>query len=112
VLARGPDDVRAPDLAFIALERLPDGRLPDGFVEGAPDLAIEILLPNDRVMETEAKVEAYLTAGARAVWVVNPRARHLTVHTPDGLARILRETDDLATDVLPGFRCRVAEIFE
>lgn len=82
-----------------------------GFVEGAPDLAIEIVSPGDRFVDVEAKVQEYIHAGARAVWVVEPRSRRVLVHTPDNLIRIFTEADTLATDSLPDFACPVARFF-
>jgi Uma2 family endonuclease len=109
VLSRDPDTVRAPDVSFLSRERVE--RLPDGLVDGAPDLAVEVLSPGDAAMDVAAKVDVYLAAGCRAVWVVNPRARHVTVHTPGGASHVFRESDALAGDYLPGFSCRVADLF-
>jgi len=66
-------------VAFIAAERLPEGKLPSGFIEGAPDLVVEVLSPNDNPMDLQQKVRDYLEAGARRVWVVAPEARTVTV---------------------------------
>ncbi len=93
-----PDTVRAPDVSFLSAERLPAEGLPEGFVLGAPDLAIEIVSPGDLDWEIQEKVSEYLANGAGRVWVVRPRSRTLTVHYPDGLARILTGTDRLTSD--------------
>lgn len=112
IIARGPDVVRIPDVSFIARERLPAGGIPEGFIPGAPDLAVEIVSPGDRAEEVYGKVREYLDAGARLVWVVWPRHRTVTVYTPDGQVRERREGDELdGGDVLPGFQVRVAELF-
>jgi Uma2 family endonuclease len=111
VLARNPDTVRCPDVAFVAAERiLPEDD--DGFVEGAPDLAVEIISPSNTVREMLDKVVAYMDAGARQVWLVEPNRKIVTIYAADGTARLLREGDTIdGADVLPGFSLPVAEAF-
>jgi Uma2 family endonuclease len=110
-LPEDPERVRAPDVAFISTERLPEGGLPQGFFDGAPDLAVEVLSPNDPPGDVQQKVRDYLDAGARLVWVLAPRARTVTVYRADGSARLLRETDHLdGEDLLPGLTIPVAEV--
>jgi Uma2 family endonuclease len=111
-LPQDPERVRAPDVAFVATDRLPGGQLPQGFIPGAPDLAVEILSPNDDPVEVQQKVRDYLEAGSRLVWVVAPRARTVTVYRPDGSARLVREPGGLeGEDVLPGFALPLAALF-
>ncbi len=111
LLSRNPDTVRGPDIAFVRRERL--ANLPrEGFFPGAPDLAIEVVSPNDLAQEVERKVQEYLTAGATLVWVLYPETRRVIVYRPSGEARVLGEQDTLeGTDVLPGFACKVEELF-
>jgi Uma2 family endonuclease len=112
VLARGPDTVRGPDVTFVAAARRPAPEVEHRYYEGAPDLAVEVLSPDDRASEVAEKVDEYFAAGTRLVWVVNPKTRSVTVHTPDGIARNLRESDTIdGGDVIPGFACSVAELF-
>lgn len=112
-LSGDPERVRAPDVAFVSAGRLPGGRLPEGFLEGAPDLAVEVLSPSDDPVDVQQKVRDYLEAGARLVWVVAPRARAVTVYRADGSARLLREGEALeGEDVLPGLHIPLAELFE
>ena len=107
-LARNPDTVRAPDVAFISAARLPDPP-PRGFAELAPDLAVEVLSPDDRPGEVLAKVGNWLTAGARLVWVVDPTRVIARVYRADGSESILDATDALGgEDVLPGFEYRLS----
>jgi Uma2 family endonuclease len=73
-LPEDPERVRAPDVAFISTERLPEGGLPQGFFDGAPDLAVEVLSPNDPPGDVRQEVRDYLDAGAQLVWEVAPRA--------------------------------------
>jgi Uma2 family endonuclease len=111
ILSRAPDVVRAPDVAFIAHDRLPGG-LPEGFIEGPPDIAVEIVSPGDTHTEVMEKIGEYLAAGARLVWVASRRSRTVTVHRSDGTAQTLRADDVLSgEDVMPGFEVRVADLF-
>jgi Uma2 family endonuclease len=111
-IASAPDTVLAPDISFVRGERIPESGLPKAFWPGAPDLAVEVVSPGDARKEVAKKVEDWLAAGARAVWVVNPKLRSVEVHRPAAAALMLDETDELdGQDVVPGFRCRVAEIF-
>jgi Uma2 family endonuclease len=110
-IAQNPDTVRAPDVAFIRSDRV-IGELPDGFFPGAPDLAVEVLSPGDRASEVIAKVEDWLGAGCRAVWVVDPKTRTVAVYRNRGDAVILKPADTLTGgDLLPGFAVPVAEFF-
>ncbi len=110
VLNRGPDTVRAPDVAFVARSRL--STAPSwGFPELAPDLVVEVVSPWDRASEVSAKAATWLDAGVRLVWVVDPQARLATVHHPGGQDTVLREDGILdGEDVLPGFRLPLASI--
>jgi Uma2 family endonuclease len=114
-LASRPDTVRAPDVSFISTQRLPDGDLPEGFIPGAPDLAVEIVSPGDLDWEVQDKVQHYLARGAQRVWVIRPRAGSITVHQPDGTARTLRGeavlTSDDAAFSVPGFRLALPDLF-
>lgn len=112
VVERGPDTVRGPDVAFVDARRLAAPGDLDRFVEGAPDLAVEILSPTNRAGEIARKVSEYLAAGARLVWVVDTNRRTVTVHAPGTNPSQLAVGDVLGgTDVLPGFSMPVADIF-
>ena len=110
-IARDPDTVRAPDVGFVAAARM--GAKPSrGFVPGPPDLAVEVVSPNDRAGEVLAKVFDWLDAGCRAVWVVDPPTRTVTVYRSREQIVTLGPDDELTgDDVVPGFRLPVAEIF-
>lgn len=106
----GPDTVRAPDVAFLARERTADVP-PRGYAPFAPDLLAEVRSPNDRTGELLAKVAAWLSAGARLVWVIDPERRTATVYRPDGTITLIAEDGSLSgEDVLPGFTCALAEV--
>src|SRR5215217_3791324 len=110
-LSRDPDTVRAPDVAYVAAERLPLARV-RGYPELAPDLVVEVVSPNDTAGEVQTKVEEWLQAGSRLVWVLYPTTRTAMVYLPDGTARLLHADDTLLGEpVLPGFACRVGELF-
>ena len=111
-IASDPDTVRAPDVAFVSRERVPEGGIPKKFWPGAPDLAVEVISPGDTVDEVEEKVEDWLATGTRAVWVVSPKRRGVTVYRSMTDVTRLSEKDDLdGGDVVPGFRCKAAEFF-
>jgi len=112
-----PDWVRKPDVSFIKTGRLPDERVPEGHVRIAPDLAVEVISPGDIAYEVDEKVELYLAAGVRLVWVVNPKTRSVRIHRPSdskaGPISALSESQRISgEDVLPGFQCDVAEFFK
>jgi Uma2 family endonuclease len=111
-LATDPDTVRGVDIAFVSKIRLVEVGDVEGYWPGAPDLAIEVISPSDTYTEVEEKVAEYLQVGAKAVWVVNPRRRTITVHRSLGEITILTEQDMLeGGDVIPGFRCPVSDVF-
>jgi Uma2 family endonuclease len=112
ILDRDPDLLRIPDVSFIAWARVPEEGIAEGFWPGAPDLAAEIVSLHDRAVDVHDKVREYLESGTRLVWVLWPKRRSVTAHTPDGITRELNSDDELlGGDVLPGFRARVAELF-
>lgn len=107
-----PNLVRKPDVSFVSRSKLPGEAIPEGHLRVAPDLAVEVLSPNDIDYETDGKVEEYLRAGVRLVWVISPEARTVLIYRADGSINGLREQDELSgEDVLPSFRCRVGELF-
>ena len=112
LLRRDPDTVRAPDVAFVSGERLGTGEIPAGFLEMAPDLAVEVVSPGDSATAVQAKVDDWLAAGTRLVWVVDPGARSVTVHRPAGAAAVVPEAGTLdGAPVFPDFRVRVRDLF-
>lgn len=113
VLARNPDTVRAPDVAFVAAAHIPATGVPEGFWEQAPDLAVEMVSPSETAEDVREKVRDFLSAAARLVWEVHPRTREVLAHrAPTGAIQALSDDDLLeAPDVLPGFSWRVADIF-
>jgi len=109
LISRDPDTVRAPDAAFVRADRVAHVRT---YFPGAPDLAVEVLSPNDRASEVEAKVRQWLRSGTRMVMVVDPETRTATVHTPTATSRLsISDTLD-GGDVVPGWKLPLADIFE
>ena len=107
-----PGKVRKPDASFIGRERYAPGQLGDGYVRIAPDLAVEVISPNDLAGDVEQKVDEYLAAGVRLVWVADPTTQTVRVHRSDGTAARLRRGEELSGEgVIPGFRCVVGDLF-
>ncbi len=111
-LGSNPDTVRAPDIAFIRQQRVDEVGETKGFWPGAPDLAVEVLSPDDTIAEVEEKVAEWLTAGTRQVWLVSIKLRTLTLYRSPTDISVVTENELLdGGDVLPGFRIQVKEIF-
>jgi Uma2 family endonuclease len=107
-----PNKVRKPDVSFIRAEKLPADEEPEGHCRIAPDLAAEVISPNEIFQEAINKVGEYLDAGVRLVWIIHPPSRTVLIFRPDGSAAILRGAGELSgEDVVPGFRCSLDELF-
>ena len=110
----GPDSPatsRMPDVSFVSTERLNQPELAGMLYDGAPDLAVEILSESNTPAQIAQKIEEYLNAGGRAVWVIDIDARTLTIHTSDTPPLILTDADTIdGGDYLPGFTCPVADL--
>jgi Uma2 family endonuclease len=85
----------------------------EGYLETIPDLVVEVRSPNDTQPEVLHKVQDYLTAGARVVWVADPQAQTITIHRRDQQPQVLAAPDTLtAEDIIPGFRVLVQDMFQ
>lgn len=105
-----PDQVRKPDASFVRSARLAE--IPDAFLTISPDLVVEVVSPTDRYREVEEKAEEYLEAGVVVVWVLNPSNRSVRIFRREATPVQLGPSDELtAEDILPGFRCRIADLF-
>ena len=112
-LRRNPDRLRGPDVAIVRAERKPTGKGVEGWLEGAPDVAVEIMGDSQTASELIKKALEYLAAGAKMVWVIDAEAERLMLFTPPDHVQILGTEDTLdGGEVLPGFSCSVAELFE
>ena len=111
-LEHDPDTVREPDIAFFSAERSPPDERVTGYAQVAPDLAVEIVSPSDRLPAVNDKALMWLRYGVRLVWVVRPDERRVDIHRDGHPVAALTESDALdGQDVLPGFSCPVREIF-
>jgi Uma2 family endonuclease len=112
VTERDPDTVRGADCAFISAARLPLIADPRKHIRIPPDLVVEVTSPSDRPAQVDAKIAEWLAFGVRAVWQVDPDRRTVAVHRTGQSPVTLGTNGELdGGDILPGFRCRVADIF-
>jgi Uma2 family endonuclease len=113
IFAHAPNRVRFADASFIRRGQLPEGQVPQGHCRVTPDLVIEAVSPNDTAYEIEDKISQWLDAGVRLVWVLYPETQRVQVHRANGTVTKLRSAERLSgEDVIPGFQCQVAEIFQ
>jgi Uma2 family endonuclease len=112
ILARDPDTVRAPDAAFVSNAHVEAVGITSGFWPGgAPDLAIEVVSPDDSHPYVHAKALSWLDAGAIAVLVLDPASCSATVYRVDGDVRAFTNGELDLSDVVPGWRVTVADFF-
>lgn len=110
-LERNPDTVRAPDMAFIAQDRLPE-KFSRKWSDTIPDLVMEVVSPNDTEEAVEEKIGEWLVAGVRLAWMVSPRTSTVRVYRSPEDCRVLTVADTLdGAEVVPGFTFPVARIF-
>jgi Uma2 family endonuclease len=109
-----PDTVRGPDVAFYRMERLPEGKVPsdDQKSEIFPDLCVEVLSPSNTKKVIREKRDEYLGAGAEEMWVVDPENRTVEIFREGGRVRRISESEQITSDLLPGFSAAVADFFE
>jgi Uma2 family endonuclease len=108
-----PKQVRRADVSFIRLERYSLAQVSEeGHVSIAPDLAVEVISPNDLAKKINERLEDYRRAGVNLIWVIDPELRIVDIHHPDGTSIRLHEGDEITgEDVIPGFRCVVSAFF-
>ncbi len=112
-LTTNPDTVRAPDAAFISQARLDEVGPVKGYWPGAPDLAVEVVSPNDLYTEVSEKVAEWLEAGSGMVVVVNPRSHQIFIHLSPTEVKVLGVEDTLeGGDVVPGWQLPIRELFD
>jgi Uma2 family endonuclease len=105
------ETLRGLDVVFYAGDRGLRAARTTGFLDFPPDLAVEVHDPSEP--DLRRKVAEYLAAGVRAVWVVDPVAGSLTRHAPNESPRAWSNPDDLVEEpVVPGFTCRLRDLFE
>jgi Uma2 family endonuclease len=112
VLSRNPDVVRAPDVSFVRADRLP-AKFAKGFFAVTPDLAVEVVSPNDTASEVAEKVDEWLAAGVVSVWVIYPTNHSIVIHRSGNQILRYRDSDTITTEpTLAGFQFPVRAIFE
>ncbi len=112
VVGRDPDTVLAPDVSFVSSKRLSHDEIPSGFLELAPDLAVEVASPGESATAVLRKAELWLQAGATVVWNVFPQTRTVVVYRAVGEAETLTESDTLTgAPVLTDFTVPVSDLF-
>lgn len=111
VLSRNPLTIRQPDISVLSKERIRSAN-PDDYFEGAPELAVEVVSPSDPAEDLQIKIDQYLGAGAKQVWVLYPKTKRIHLFYAGRSAKILDETETLeGGDLLPGFSVKVADLF-
>jgi Uma2 family endonuclease len=107
-----PNLIRRSNLSLIRADRLTPERMSESYCAIPPDLALDMVYPGDLAEYHARKLEDYFRAGVRLIWLVSPRHRTVHVYRSDRSGRWLRSEDELSgEDVIPGFRCRVADLF-
>jgi len=103
----------SPDIAFVSKATLRKILVaPDKFLQGAPDLVVEVLSPSDRMVQIYRKLDRYFEHGTRVAWLVNWRKEQVHVYTPDSIEAFTQPNDTLTGGtVLPGFKCKLSRIF-
>ena len=110
---RDPDRVRAADALFISNERYAQRKKKHGYLDVAPELIVEVLSPDDTMVEATQKLREYFAIGVRVVWVIDPQAETVFTYRSLTDVREFKEGDVLPGDeVLPGFEVAVASLFE
>jgi Uma2 family endonuclease len=112
VLWRNPDRIVGADMLLFGPQNLSIRMSPEGYVETIPDLVAEIVSKNDSAAYVQRKVEDYLRAGVRVVWIIDPMKRFVTEHRPNIEIKRFSASDTLAAeDIVSGLRVSVAELF-
>jgi Uma2 family endonuclease len=112
ITERNPDSVRGPDVSFLSKERVPLGKKIGGWVEGSPDLCVEVLSKSNTPKKIAEKLDEYFDGGSRLVWIVDPKEQAVKVYRTAKKSRLIKADGTIdGGDVLPGFTCPVSEFF-
>jgi Uma2 family endonuclease len=112
ITQRDPDTVRGPDVLVIRKEKLPEGKIPVGWLTVPPDLVIEVLSPHDQWLTVLTKTGEYLAAGVSEVWIIDPEDPAVHVSRADAAPRIVRGEESLSSEsLLPGFSVTLPQLF-
>jgi Uma2 family endonuclease len=103
--------VRRADTSFFVKSRFPDGIPDQGFLTNVPDLVVEVISPHDTAYEVNLKIEDWRTAGVPLLWIIWPVTQTIDVYQHDGVHQLGSDDELTADPLIPGFRCRVKELF-
>ena len=104
---------RMPDVSFVSASHFPEEGETEKKWEIAPDLAVEVISPSEGWAKVSRKIHEYFTAGVQQVWLISLEEREIHIYDSPKAIRVLSEGDDLTSDtLLPGFRCRIGELFQ
>lgn len=113
LVSANPDTVRAPDVAFVVADRVPEDGLPAGYLPFAPDLLVEVVSPSDRAADVQEKVHMWLDAGSRLVWVAYPSTKSVAAYRSRTDVTVVEGDQRLdGAPVLEGFSIPVSRLFE
>lgn len=111
ITERDPDSVRGPDVFFVPLDQLQDGKVPSTWYDIPPKLVVKVLSANDRWKDVQLKIEEYLTFGVDEVWVVEPELHRLDIIRENTPNRSLTGNTQVTSDALPGFTAPLEDFF-
>jgi Uma2 family endonuclease len=104
---------RLPDVAFLSAARIPEGGELDEKCPVAPDLAVEVISPNESWAKVNRKLREYFAAGVQQVWLVSLELREVHVYDSPKAITVLGEEDELVSEaLLPGFRLCISDLFQ
>ena len=103
---------RMPDVSFVSVAHIPAEGPPSGKWNIPPDLAVEVISPNDVWEKVITKVDEYFTAGVQPVWLVSQSQQQVMIYDSPTQIRVVTADQELTSEaLLPGFKCRVADLF-
>lgn len=105
-------NLRSPDVTFVRNEKVLVGKAAEGFANFIPDLAVEVLSPNDSLREVGQKIGEFLECGVPVVWLVDPQHQAVTVYRSLSMTGQLSSSDTIVSEALPGFSCTVSHFFQ
>ncbi len=109
---RNPDTVYGPDVFFVSYERLPAGKVPEGLLDIIPELIVEVKSPSNTWTEMSTKVTDYLSAGVRAVVLLDPDSQTALRYYQIDQPETIKDDEQLTIpEVLPGFSVQVSSLF-
>jgi len=104
---------RMPDVSFVSSEHIPEEGETDQKWHIAPDLAVEVISPSESWVKVNRKIREYFAASVKQVWLVSLELREVHMYDSPKAITVLSEDNDLVNEVLlPGFRCRISELFQ